>query len=400
MSDSSLQSWQTALNPSLTRRLLRPVVQPGGGATRLAHQIFGRSLDLYDRLPLVDHLRQRYAATIDEQANAPAIVYAQPVPLNSEPTSAAPSSTSRQPQLSVSQPTVIQAKFTNSTAATAAQASLSADLPGSDLGSLSPSMPIHNAATSSRASEPLGDGANRALGAAEGRTLPIVQPSMLISPRMPDWERVASQGFRDATEPGSDAVSIQRSVAPSAIKLVSASPIKAFQKNSKADLSSDQLVFSRRANRLDQADRWSDPQPQLANSMPLVRPSNPPTLQLSNSLNPPMVAARSFGVWQSQSQIPESPAAQRSSQPALPHRPDAETIQKNHSQALAQRSSALSHDTVSQPAAAQPASPAPIPEQPRPPDVPPKVDVAALTLQVERRLLRRMAVERERRGGR
>jgi hypothetical protein len=69
------QSWQEALDPGLTQRLLRPVVQPGLNRSQMAGAIQARSQGLTGRLPLLGQVVQRYRMAEDLGGQVP-IVYA------------------------------------------------------------------------------------------------------------------------------------------------------------------------------------------------------------------------------------------------------------------------------------------------------------------------------------
>jgi hypothetical protein len=71
------QSWQEALDLRLTRRLMRPVVQPGLGRSQMAGEILARSQGLTGRLPLFGQVVQRYRTAEDLGGQVP-IVYARP----------------------------------------------------------------------------------------------------------------------------------------------------------------------------------------------------------------------------------------------------------------------------------------------------------------------------------
>jgi hypothetical protein len=70
------QSWQEALDPRLTQRLLRPAVQPGLARSQLAGAILARSQRLTGRLPLLGQVVQRYRTGEYLAAGQVPIVYA------------------------------------------------------------------------------------------------------------------------------------------------------------------------------------------------------------------------------------------------------------------------------------------------------------------------------------
>jgi hypothetical protein len=117
--------WQAALNPQLTQRLLRPMVQPGVIPDTLAAAIFERVHQLQQRLSLLHQFEQRWAGQSALQVPDIPIVYAQwatgAQTINASPASAAPRA--QPPSISPGSPPplasamVIQAKFASSPAA-------------------------------------------------------------------------------------------------------------------------------------------------------------------------------------------------------------------------------------------------------------------------------------------
>ncbi len=105
------QTWQDALDPRLVGRLLRPLVQPGVIDSRLAKSIVARIERMTNRLPLLVHLVQRQAGGSEAfQANPIPIAYAQPSPIVADSVHQSPHSSVAQTE----KPTVIQAKFADS----------------------------------------------------------------------------------------------------------------------------------------------------------------------------------------------------------------------------------------------------------------------------------------------
>jgi hypothetical protein len=97
--------WQEVLDPRLTERLLRPLVRPGRMDAQMSPSIMARYQRLSNRLPLLTKLNRPQTDEAGFQTEALPIVYAQPLPLN------VASDSSPAPSGQTSQPTVIQAKF-------------------------------------------------------------------------------------------------------------------------------------------------------------------------------------------------------------------------------------------------------------------------------------------------
>ncbi|MBD2341683.1 hypothetical protein H6G64_32610 [Calothrix sp. FACHB-156] len=108
------QSWEKSLDPQLMQRLMRPLLQPGVFDRHLANVIIGRSQLLHQQLPLLADFTKRHSSMRDLHTEQVPIVYAQPVQQDiSVATDASSFSAAAAPK--TSQPMVIQAKFTNPT---------------------------------------------------------------------------------------------------------------------------------------------------------------------------------------------------------------------------------------------------------------------------------------------
>lgn len=73
----TLATWQTSLDSKFLARLLRPLVSPGVISADLAEQILGRSHQLHQRLSLLHQCRQRWSNQASLQPLDIPIVYAQ-----------------------------------------------------------------------------------------------------------------------------------------------------------------------------------------------------------------------------------------------------------------------------------------------------------------------------------
>jgi len=106
-------TWQDAIDKQLQQRLLRPLVQPGMINTSvLAGAIISRSQRLSDRLPLLVQMDRRWSSVTTQSANHLPLVYAQPLPIpdnNGEKVNL--SKTSSIPKVHRKEVPVIQAKF-------------------------------------------------------------------------------------------------------------------------------------------------------------------------------------------------------------------------------------------------------------------------------------------------
>lgn len=104
------QSWQDNLDPKLIQRLTRPVVQPGIIGTQMARIIISRSQRFTNRLPLLSQMTQRQPSVVGFQAEQTPIVYAQLLPRETRTASSAPVQTDLQ-NSQAGKPRVIQAKL-------------------------------------------------------------------------------------------------------------------------------------------------------------------------------------------------------------------------------------------------------------------------------------------------
>lgn len=77
LSSGSERDWQAAIDPAFQARLLRPLAQPGVIRFEVARQILTRSQKLRDRLPLLEQLQRRQPPAKVTGGKVP-IVYAEP----------------------------------------------------------------------------------------------------------------------------------------------------------------------------------------------------------------------------------------------------------------------------------------------------------------------------------
>ena len=106
-------NWQDIIDQRLQERLMRPLVQPGlTNTTQLARVIISRSHRLSNRLPLLTELNQRLSNVTPLQAEQTPIVYAQPLPsLDKNFQSLAPQEGSNLQNSQPNKSLIVQAKF-------------------------------------------------------------------------------------------------------------------------------------------------------------------------------------------------------------------------------------------------------------------------------------------------
>jgi hypothetical protein len=167
-SASNPPAWQAALDPRLTRRLMRPLQRPGVIGTRLARSVVSRFERMAGGFPLLPRLSQRWSSPEASAAGQVPIVYAQPAqpPVEANAASPTASSTSSTSSSALSakpsQRPIVQAKAVSASPT-------SSSLPTKSL--LSSHVPPV-AATSSMASPSLGDQTHSA-----PITMPIASPA-------------------------------------------------------------------------------------------------------------------------------------------------------------------------------------------------------------------------------
>lgn len=376
------QTWQDYLDPPLVQRLWRPVTQPGAMDGRMVEGLFHRYYHFLPPGPLLQQALQRQTHLPQPEPAAVPIVYAQPwvsgeesspqTDGNSRPatgvTSDAGPSVNPTPAVSPiqssGQSTIIQAKLDPSANPTTQ--------------SLSPPLEHHAAAPSPGANAP-----------QSPSNPPIIQAKLDSS---------ASTSAVSQPLPRPNSAASQDSSAPSSQPLVSlslpvirASEVQATGKQPVPDKpaappSADQQTLDNRLPRVVAAPPQRQPLPQASASS--ITPS---------SIAPPVVQPLPFSA-APPSALPKTPAftlplAQGT---ATPHTGRAEP--KATGDATSPRNAPTPSGTV---------SPLPVVSGPpvdgRSPDssaapTSPAVDMAQLTDQVERRLRRKLVVERERRG--
>ena len=77
MTSNRLPTWQQFLNQKLVQRLNNPLTEPGIINNRMARKIIDRSPDMLDRLPLLAQQMQRWSTIVDLQSEEIPIVYVQ-----------------------------------------------------------------------------------------------------------------------------------------------------------------------------------------------------------------------------------------------------------------------------------------------------------------------------------
>jgi|GEM_PF-2988278 len=108
-SASSAPTWQAALDPRLTRRLMRPLKRPGVIGTRLARSVVSRFERMVGGFPLLPKLSQRWSSPEASAAGQVPIVYAQPAQPPAEAAAAAPTASSVSSTTPTQRP-IVQAK--------------------------------------------------------------------------------------------------------------------------------------------------------------------------------------------------------------------------------------------------------------------------------------------------
>ncbi|MEG3925650.1 MULTISPECIES: hypothetical protein [unclassified Microcoleus] len=107
-------SWQDGIDQKFQARLMRPLEKPGLiNTSKLAGAIISRSQRLSDRLPLLALMERRWSSVTTQSANHLPLVYAQPLPIpdnNGEKVNL--SETSSIPKVHRKEVPIIQAKFT------------------------------------------------------------------------------------------------------------------------------------------------------------------------------------------------------------------------------------------------------------------------------------------------
>ncbi|MEG3936007.1 MULTISPECIES: hypothetical protein [unclassified Microcoleus] len=106
-------SWQDGIDQKFQARLMRPLEKPGLiNTSKLAGAIISRSQRLSDRLPLLALMERRWSSVTTQSANHLPLVYAQPLPIpdnNGEKVNL--SETSSVPKVHRKEVPIIQAKF-------------------------------------------------------------------------------------------------------------------------------------------------------------------------------------------------------------------------------------------------------------------------------------------------
>ncbi|PZO53765.1 MAG: hypothetical protein DCF15_12540 [Phormidesmis priestleyi] len=369
-------NWQTALNPSLTRRLLRSQSQPGCIDLRMAESLFSRYQ--MPTNPLITRLLQRQQTQTLRTAEALPIVYAttsaadatipvtadnltvktSPETITATKTTAPPTVAHLEPNANglnqpsrtaaVNQPTVIQAKFAPSSRSSSVNA-----IPASAQSPALPKLTARELPASSPGSErSLGQIGNTSIN-----PLPVIVPVVVRAPAQ-ETQLLKTLPVIRAQQHRSDLAQMRQGSPKLSSELGSApSPVALSPKTTKLPLVTvnDQAIVHPRTR-----------QPLSLQFLP--RQSFP-----HQSAQPNSQSAVKFSP-QPQPISPPLPISQRTvsqhtlSQPAVVSNPKPE-IHSQHT---------VSQHTLSQ--------------------QPPRVDMEALADKVERRLRRKLAIEQERRG--
>jgi hypothetical protein len=366
--------WQESLDSQFLQRLLR-ALHPGVLNDTIAQDILRRTERMTNRLPLLITLMQRQAGLAMAEGNAIPIVYAQPperVRVNSE-TPLPPG----QPQ---SQPLkVIQAKMIQPSAINPIVPPIERSI-----ASPSPAVPFPNPIS---AAIPTVD---RPIVSATPRA-PAINSSPAIAPQLASKSDSISRDF--LSQPTiAQAKSIQKSIVTEKVSF-SSSPsiqntINSFSQNVADAIAPDSRPViqprSLPSQKTIQNISYSNPQIYSSSVTSTInRSSNSPLtiVSISSGASPPR--------HNTNPQTPRSFPASSMDQPAMPMRV-AEPLRN-------------SPETSSEQQIPTQAIPAKIIELLSPPTPPlaisqPQIDVEALVNQVERKMMRRLVVERERRG--
>lgn len=405
---SSSSAWQAALNPSLVERLNRPRLQPGTINNRCSSSILKRARSLTQRLPMLVSPLQRWGGAAGSTSPGVPIVHARPLSPHADNFSA----TRSQSPLAVSMVSVQRKPLTAAVSMPTEQmqASASSALQGAPLNRSESARSGLSLQAPSILSQPSAkkllqrslERPSMALAVANGQVeeIPFVIPSAAAGiNRLPSFVHKADSQSTPST----------------ALPVVECKPVivKAL----------DQKLSSPGVSRRDSAGTLPDASaPAHHPSRPVVKAKSP-VHRLSISATTPVIARSPLrpGVREQVTSTapltaPASPnrALVLCKHPELPLQPgnsgetsgimpfarravamSSVSAAPAHGVIQRQLAPAISAASASQPAAALPSLPSVSAAQPaaRAPDV------TTLTEQVYQRLLRRWALERERRGG-
>lgn len=421
-------SWQTAINPQLTRRLVGLMDSPGVIPGNLVAGIFERSHQLLQRLSLLHQFEQRWAGLAPLQGDDTPLVYAHWVqateraplttpPITSQDPAAEPIS-SAQPSQDANaanpvklqdapvMPLVIQAQVVEASGSAAARS------PTTETTS-PPAMPLvvtptaripqttSSTTTQQISAQPVSSPANLSVASPMmDAAIPSVSPTQSGSstPVEPDVNLPLAKGDR-AIPPQSETTS-----SSPAATITAANPVSPAPANSALPLVSANAPLQSDAGRSNSDDGRSltsstiAPDPEQPSPLPLVVAATSPTFlaQETQPINP----NHPLPIVQRATNAPSQPASPQTAQPltwarnstsALPHSPtpDVALIHPQANANPAERSSA------SPPIVAATVMP---PANPQATSTLSNTELNRLTQQVERKLMRRLTVERERRG--
>ena len=395
--------WQEVLDPRLTERLLRPLVRPGRIDTQMSPSIIARYQRLANRLPLLTQLNQRQTHEAGFQTEALPIVYAQPLPLN------VVSDSSPAPPGQTSQPTVIQAKFErpNSLPTPETASVSSSNLPAehrsliyvqpldvqplpslqpsqNDIASLLPVQPLNLANPAAlEVNQPLVQPANSSLGISSTsvpevqvpKVLPLKQslPPFEALPPMPVSFPIVTAQMLTSTPIGPSSAQV-----PSAVQvpfpIVTAQIPAAMQVVTRLNAAHPLGTNPRPVSPISSPQADAATRLEVASALPIVQvsTSSAPQAQLRSKVDTPLVFSIPFA---GSSVGPTGNGPPPSTNPAMPGR--VTTVPRVDDQPMLNPQTSVSSS---------------------PPQQQQKIDVNDLANQVERKLMRRLVVERERRG--
>lgn len=376
------QPWQNHLDPPLVQRLWRPIAQPGAMDGRMVERLFHRYYDFLTPAPLLQTCLQRQSQTAQAQAGTVPIVYAQPwnrpeatparVPSrdSTPPPEVAPPLPAPLPNLPRSQTSpVIQAKLDPSASAAALDQPLPLAAPDK-AETAHPPQPRDRAAPppSSPSSE-----ATETMSVKSGQpvALPVVRPT-LVAPVTASWRSIVVRDFLSQSA-GERQSAVDPSPRDRPLPLVTVSPAVNGAADGRTESRAGGVTSSEGLGEGIGEERRGAISRAIVQPLPPQRPGtfpqSPPTFTL------PLAPTAAAG----------SSARAGTGQPAAPPQQAA--------------SAGTAVPIVSgQPVPVRTPPPEPSPPELSPPPASPPVNLEQLTEQVERRLRRKMIVERERRG--
>lgn len=371
------QSWQHHLDPPLVQRLWRPIAQPGAMDGRMVERLFHRYYDFLTPAPLLQTCLQRQSQTAQAQAGTVPIVYAQPWSLpeatparapirdSNPPPEVAPPLPATLPNLPRSQTSpVIQAKLDPSASAAALDQPLPLAAPDN-------AETAHSPQTRDRAADPIPlpspeAAAPMSAGSGQPVALPVVRPTR-VAPVAEAWRSIVVRDFLPQSD-GEQQSPIETLAPDRPLPLVTVGPPVDRAVNERAESGAGVVTSSGGQTRVPGEELGRAIASPVVQPLPPQRPGtfSPSTQAFTLPLAPTAAAGLS--------------ASSGTGQPAMPPQ------------------QAASSRTAVPIVSGQPVQVRTPPTEPSPPPASPPVNLEQLTEQVERRLRRKMIVERERRG--